>query len=76
MTSLALLETYKDHFDVAALERFKKVRYTSLQTATNDDTFIDVVQEDGSESISVTWNPEGQRHVLIYFCVTIQQQHQ
>lgn len=65
MTSLAPLDTYKDHFDVAALDRLEKVCHPSFQTTTNNDTFIDVVQEDGSESICVTWNPEGQRHLFI-----------
>lgn len=64
-TSLAPLDTYKDHFDVAALERLEKVCHPSLQTTTNDDTFIDVVQQDGSESIYVTWNPEGQIDLFI-----------
>lgn len=67
MVSLAPLNTYKHHFDVAALERLEEVRHPSLQTTTNEHIFIDVIQKDGSESIGVTWNTEGQTHLFIYF---------
>lgn len=58
MLSLAALNTYKHHSEVAALERLEKVCHPSLQTTTNEDTIIDVIQKDGSKSIYVTWNKE------------------
>lgn len=49
----ALLNTYKHHFNVAALEGLEKICHPRLQTATNEDAIIDVIQEDVSESIYV-----------------------
>lgn len=52
--SLAALNTYKHHFEVTALERLEEVSHPGLQTTTNEDTIIDVIQKDSSESIYVT----------------------
>lgn len=46
--------TYKDHFNVVALERPEKVHNPIFQTSSNEDPFVEVIQKDGSESIYVT----------------------
>lgn len=50
--------TYKHHSQVAALDRLEEVCHPRLQTATDEDAVIDVIQKDGSESIYVTWNTQ------------------
>lgn len=42
------------HSNVASLVRLEKVRHASLQTATDEDAVVDVIKEDGSESVNVT----------------------
>lgn len=42
MFSSDALNTYKHHFEVAALKRPEKVCHPRLQTTTNEDTIIDV----------------------------------
>lgn len=46
--------TYKDNFNVVALERLEKVCNPIFQTSTDEDPFVEVIQKDGSESIYVT----------------------
>lgn len=62
MLSLAVLNTYKHHSEVASLKRLEKVYHPSLQTTTNEDTIIEVIQKDGSKSIYVTCNKEWQTY--------------
>lgn len=79
MFSLAPLNTHMHNFDVAALQSLEKVRHASLQTTTNEDTIIDVIQKDRSESIYVTWNKDSQTEKIIrLFCVifSLQQKKQ
>lgn len=54
MLDLVELNTYKQHFKIAALERLEKVCHPSFQTTTDENAIIDMVQKDGSESIYVT----------------------
>lgn len=78
MFSLAALNTHKHHSDVAALQRLEKVRHSSLQTTTNEDTIIEVIQKDRSESIYVTWNKDSQteNHSLFWVIFSLQQKKQ
>lgn len=46
--------THKHDFEVAALQGLEKVCDSRLQTATDEDAVVDVVQEDRSESVDVT----------------------
>lgn len=46
--------TYKDHFNVVALERLKKVCNPTFQTCSNENPFVEVIQKDGSEGSYVT----------------------
>ena len=52
----AAVNTYKHQSEVTALERLEEVRHPGLQTAADEHTVADVVQEDGSESVHVLWN--------------------
>lgn len=42
------------HSNVASLVRLEKVGHSSLQTATNKNAVVDVIEEDGSECVDVT----------------------
>lgn len=56
--------TYKFHIIVVTLVRLEKVCHPSLQTATDEDAFVDVEQKDGPQGIDVTWRTE--RKTLAY----------
>lgn len=60
MFRLAAVNTYKNHSVVAALQRLEEVCHPGLQPTTNRDTIINMIEEDGSESVYVTWDREWQ----------------
>lgn len=62
MVIFAALNTYKQNFNVMALERLEKVCHPRLHPSPNEDPFIHVIQEDGSESIYITWQKIG-KHI-------------
>lgn len=48
--------TYIHHSNVAPLVGLEKVCHSSLQTATNENAVVDVIEEDGSKRVDVTWS--------------------
>lgn len=58
--------TYVHHSDVATLVRLEKVCHSSLQTATDEDAIVDVVEKDGSESVDITWSTASETPVRLF----------
>lgn len=50
------LNTYKQDFEVTALERFEQISDSGLQASANEDAFAEVVEQDGSEGIGIPWS--------------------
>lgn len=52
------LNTYKQEFEVTALEGFEQISDSSFQASTDEDTFAEVIEQDGPEGIGITWSQE------------------
>lgn len=52
------LNTYNQEFELTALERFDQVSDSRLQACTKEDAFAEMVKQDGSEGIGITWSQE------------------
>ncbi len=51
-----MLDTYIQHLQIAALESFQEVSDSSLQASTDEDAVTEVIEQDGSEGVNVTWS--------------------
>lgn len=56
--------TYGQHLEIFALHGFEKVGDSALQAAIDEDTIADVVEQDSSQGIDVTWLHETGRENL------------
>ena len=46
--------TYKQHSQVASLERLEQVGHPVLQPPADEDAVVEVVEEDGPQGVQVT----------------------
>ena len=53
---LGVEPTYKQHSQVASLERLEQVGHPRLQSTADEDAVVEVVEEDGPQGVRVTWN--------------------
>lgn len=58
------------HSNVASLVSLEKVCHSTLQTAADEDAVVDVIEEDGSESVNVTCSTEGETPVRLFIGLT------
>lgn len=59
------------HSNVAPLVRLEKIRHSSFQTATNENAVVDVIEEDSSKCVDVTWSiVQSYAPVLLFFSLT------
>lgn len=63
---LQVLDTYIQHLQIAALESFEEVSDSSLQASTDEDTVTEVIEQNGSEGVNVTWS---QRRDTVISCI-------
>ncbi len=51
-----MLDTYIQHLQIAALEGFQEVSDSSLQASADEDAVTEVIEQDCSEGVNVTWS--------------------
>ena len=49
------VNTHKQQSEVAALQRLEQVCDSCLQTSADEDAVAEVIQQDGSEGVDVSW---------------------
>lgn len=61
-----MIDTYIQHLQIAALESFEEVSDSSLQASTDEDAVTEVIEQNGSEGVNVTWS---QRRDAVISCI-------
>lgn len=68
-----MTDAYKQNFEIAALQGFEKVSDVGFQTSANEDAPTEVIEQNGSEGIGITWSQRDA--VTSCTCILHQESH-